>query len=42
MEYMIFQSLMYHVKLLKNLPKSLKETSEGVADLQFAILLKYW
>ena len=31
MEYVIFQSPMYHVKLLENLLKFLKETSEGVS-----------
>ena len=31
MKYAIFESPIYHVKLLENLPKSLKESSEGIS-----------
>ena len=31
MKCMIFHSLIYHMKVLENLPKSLKETCEGVS-----------
>ena len=34
MKYVISQSLIYHVELLENLPKSLKETCEGVSTKQ--------
>ena len=34
MKYVISQSLIYHVELLENLPKSLKETCEGVSAKQ--------